>query len=124
MLLKILLFTLPVQVLQSRSCLSYVSYATTVRYRLVEWAPETVFAVWLKEKYLLYYKSKLDSPGHSPDTARADFERAKKLIFYTLNYFKLKRLAVVSSLYSPGTDRTENISSIIMFSLVSGETCP
>jgi hypothetical protein len=31
---------------------------------------------------------------------------------------------LLSSLYSPGTDRTENISSIIACSLVAGETCP
>jgi hypothetical protein len=30
----------------------------------------------------------------------------------------------LTSLYSPGTDHTENVSSIIACSLISGETCP
>jgi hypothetical protein len=37
---------------------------------------------------------------------------------------KLSRNGSYSSLYSPCTDRRENVSSIIACSLVSGETCP
>jgi hypothetical protein len=64
--------------------------------------------------------SDLRLPFSSPPTTR----RVTVEVFDPVSTRVLSLLNYQSSLYSPITDRTENVSSIIARSLVAGETCP